>query len=127
MTDKQQNWLIVIALSGFITVSLGAFAAHGLKPYLDERAQDWFKLATQYQMWHTLALLALVPLLEHDRWFRACAYGWLVGMVLFAGSLYVMALTGITRLGIITPIGGTALLFGWLSLALGASRLKRAS
>lgn len=127
MTNKQFHWLIITAISGFLAVALGAFAAHGLKPYLDDRAQDWFKLATTYQMWHTLALLALVPtLLERNRWFSVSAYSWLIGLTLFAGSLYAMAITGNTHLAVITPIGGTALLIGWLSLLIGAWKLKKA-
>lgn len=127
MTNKQHNWLMITAICGFLAVAIGAFAAHGLKPYLDERTQEWFKLATSYQMFHTLALLALVPtLLERGRWFNVSAYGWLIGMILFAGSLYTMAITGNTRIAMVTPIGGTALLIGWLSLLIGAWKLKKA-
>lgn len=128
MTRKQNTWLMVIAISGFLAVSLGAFAAHGLKPHLDARAQEWFKLATTYQMWHTLALLGLVPtLLERNRWFHVSAWGWLVGTLLFSGSLYLMAVTGNTRLAMITPIGGTAFLVGWGSLLIGSLQLRKSS
>ena len=127
MSSYQQRWLALVAVSGFLAVALGAFAAHGLKPYLDERAQEWFKLATNYQMWHTLALLGLsATLIEQNKGFRLAAWGWLVGVLLFSGSLYLMALTGNTRLAFITPLGGLALLFGWLSLFFGAFR-RRAS
>lgn len=116
----QRRWLLMIAVSGFLVVALGAFAAHGLKPYLDTRAQNWFELATRYQMWHTLALLGVLGLLEKGRSFRVAAWGWLVGMLLFSGSLYAMALTGNTSLAWITPLGGTAFLVGWLGLLAGA-------
>lgn len=127
MSSYQQRWLALVAVSGFLAVALGAFAAHGLKPYLDERAQEWFKLATTYQMWHTLALLGLATTwIEKNKGFRFAAWSWLAGMLLFSGSLYLMALTGNTRLAFITPLGGLALLFGWLSLFFGAFR-RRAS
>ncbi|WP_027848127.1 DUF423 domain-containing protein [Marinospirillum minutulum] len=123
MSSYQQRWLALVAVSGFLVVALGAFAAHGLKPYLDERAQEWFKLATTYQMWHTLALLGLAATwLEKNKGFRFAAWGWLVGMLLFSGSLYLMASTGDTRLAIITPMGGVALLLGWLGLLVGILR-----
>lgn len=123
MSSYQQRWLAVVAISGFLAVTLGAFAAHGLKPHLDVRAQEWFKLATTYQMWHTLALLGLAAtLIEQNKWFRLAAWGWLVGLLLFAGSLYLMAVTGNTGLAFITPLGGLALLLGWLSLFVGVIR-----
>lgn len=125
MTKKQTNWLLITAISGFLAVALGAFAAHGLKPHLDERAQQWLQLATSYQLWHTLALLALVTtVLERNRWFSLAAFGWLLGMLLFCGSLYLMAITGNTKLAFITPIGGAALLTGWLGLAVGAMKSR---
>lgn len=125
MTKKQTNWLLITAISGFLAVALGALAAHGLKPHLDERAQQWFQLATSYQLWHTLALLALVTtVLERNRWFSLAAFGWLLGMLLFCGSLYLMAITGNTKLAFITPIGGAALLTGWLGLAVGAMKSR---
>ncbi|NLW04913.1 MAG: DUF423 domain-containing protein [Pseudomonadaceae bacterium] len=117
--------MALVAVSGFLAVALGAFAAHGLKPYLDERAQEWFKLATTYQMWHTLALLGLAATwIEKNKGFRLAAWGWLIGVLLFAGSLYLMAVTGNTRLAFITPIGGLALLLGWLSLFVGVVRSR---
>ena len=123
MSSHQKYWLAVAAISGFLAVALGAFAAHGLKPFLDERAQEWFKLATTYQMWHTLALLGLAATwVEKNKGFYFAAWGWLVGILLFSGSLYLMAITGNTRLAIITPMGGVALLFGWLSFLVGVLR-----
>lgn len=123
MSSYQQRWLALVAVSGFLVVALGAFAAHGLKPFLDERAQEWFKLATTYQMWHTLALLGLATTwIEKNKGFRFAAWSWLAGTLLFSGSLYLMAITGDTRLAIITPLGGVALLLGWLGLLVGALR-----
>lgn len=123
MSSYQQRWLALVAVSGFLVVALGAFAAHGLKPHLDERAQEWFKLATTYQMWHTLALFGLAAtLIEKNKGFRLAAWGWLIGLVLFSGSLYLMAVTGNTQLAFITPLGGLALLLGWLSLLFGVVR-----
>jgi len=123
VSSYQQRWLALVAVSGFLVVALGAFAAHGLKPFLDERAQEWFKLATTYQMWHTLALLGLAATwIEKNKGFRFAAWSWLAGMLFFSGSLYLMAVTGNTRLAIITPLGGVALLLGWLGLFAGVFR-----
>lgn len=120
-----RRWLLGAALLGFLAVALGAFAAHGLKPHLDDRAKGWFDLAVRYQMWHTLALVALSFVLNGlGRWFYVAAWGWLVGVLLFCGSLYAMALTGNTGLVWITPLGGMAFLVGWLGLLIGAFMLS---
>ena len=108
------------AASAFIAVALGAFAAHGLKARLGAELLATFEIGVRYQMFHALGLLAVAW--ACTRWPGALvlASGWLfvAGTVLFSGSLYALALTGVRGLGIVTPFGGLAFLAGWLCLAL---------
>ena len=120
MTEKQsasRTLLAAGALLAGLAVGLGAFGAHGLKAVLGAAELGWWQTAVQYQMWHALALVALglSPL-------RARAAGWLFGggILLFSGSLYLMALTGTRALGMVTPLGGLLLILGWAALALSA-------
>jgi len=107
------------AISGFLAVALGAFAAHGLKSRLDASMLATFETGVRYHMYHALALLAVAW--AGARWPGATvnAAGWLfiAGTVLFSGSLYALSLTGARALGAITPFGGLAFLAGWLCLA----------
>lgn len=112
------------ALSAFLAVAAGAFGAHALRARLAPDLLAVFETAARYQMYHALGLLAVAWMVT--RWpgpwpVRA---GWLfvAGTVLFSGSLYALALTGVRWLGAITPLGGAAFLAGWLCLAWGASR-----
>ena len=108
--------LRLAAISGLLTVALGAFGAHGLKALLvaNETLAVWEKAAL-YQMFHTLALLglALRPTVN-----TGAALGFVLGIVLFSGSLYVLAVTNIRWLGAVTPLGGVAFLVGWLLILL---------
>lgn len=108
------------ALSGFTAVALGAFAAHGLKSHLSAYAADIWQTAVFYQFVHTLLLLAIVTnesLIERcHRKVITFSMSLSLGIILFSGSLYAIALTGITKLGMITPIGGLMFLFSWLYL-----------
>jgi uncharacterized membrane protein YgdD (TMEM256/DUF423 family) len=103
---------------GFLGVALGAFGAHALSERLEPRDLDIFETAVRYQMYHALALLALALVL--DRWSGTLGTwaGWsfLVGILVFSGSLYVLVLTGQRWLGAVTPLGGVALLVGWALL-----------
>lgn len=107
------------SLSGFLAVALGAFGAHALKARLDAELLATFEVGVRYQMYHALALLAVGW--AHTRWPGAVltASGWLfvAGTVVFSGSLYALSLSGVRWLGAITPVGGVALLAGWLCLA----------
>ncbi len=114
------------SLSGFLGVGMGAFAAHALKGRLNAELLGIFEVGARYQMYHALALLAVGW--ACTRWPGApvTASGWLfvVGTVLFSGSLYAVALSGDRSLGIITPFGGLALLVGWLCLAWGVWKAR---
>lgn len=108
------------AVSGFISVAAGAFAAHALRSRLTPEYLAVFETAARYQMYHALALLAVAWATTRGSGSTAQWAGWLfvVGTVLFSGSLYALALTGTRWLGAITPLGGVAFLAGWLCLAL---------
>ncbi len=108
-----------------LAVVLGAFGAHALKTRLTTDMLDVFHTAVQYHFWHALGVLAvgLVFLQMPDAgWLRAA--GWLLtgGTVLFSGSLYLLAFTGQRWLGAVTPLGGLALILGWLALMVAALR-----
>ena len=120
-------FLLLAALGGFTGVAAGAFAAHGLKTRLSPEYLAVFQTAAHYQLIHSLALLAVALLLLHcaQRLLRVSGVLFALGIVLFSGSLYGLTLTGITRLGMITPFGGLAFLGGWLCLGLAAWRLPR--
>ncbi|HEY0011292.1 MAG TPA: DUF423 domain-containing protein [Allosphingosinicella sp.] len=122
MTERQKEGRALIAAGALIAalgVALGAFGAHGLGETLGPAALGWWQTAVQYQMWHALALVAVgfAPL-------RARAAAWLfgAGILLFSGSLYLMALTGLRALGMVTPVGGLLLILGWAALGLAAIR-----
>jgi uncharacterized membrane protein YgdD (TMEM256/DUF423 family) len=110
------------AVSGFISVAAGAFGAHPLRSRLTPEYLGVFETAARYQMYHALALLAVAWAVSRGTGSIAQWAGWLfvIGTVLFSGSLYGLALTGIRWLGVITPLGGVAFLAGWLCLALSA-------
>lgn len=115
----QERHLIAYAsINLLIAIAAGAFGAHGLKAILSADMLSIWQTAVQYQMLHGLALLALANL--SSRWqakpIRLSAICMLVGIVLFSGSLYLLAFTGVRILGAITPIGGVAFLSGWAIL-----------
>ena len=119
-----QVWIAVAAASGLSAVALGAFGAHALRDRLDDSARAVWQTASLYQLFHTLALLAVALLLARAdaRWLQASAWCFAVGTLLFSGSLYALAVTGIRPLGAITPIGGVALLAAWAALLIWALR-----
>ena len=117
--------LLLVALFGFTGVGLGAFAAHGLKGQLSAEYLAVFQTGVHYQMLHALALLALAALWQRlgGRLLTAAGVCFCVGILLFSGSLYALTLTGISALGMITPVGGLMFLAGWFCLGLAAWRL----
>jgi uncharacterized membrane protein YgdD (TMEM256/DUF423 family) len=112
------------ALFGAAGVAAGAFGAHALKGRLSPEMLAVFETGVRYQLVHALALLATAW--AADRWASPAirAAGWLfaTGIVIFSGSLYVLCLSGVRALGAVTPLGGIALIAGWLLLAWGAWR-----
>jgi uncharacterized membrane protein YgdD (TMEM256/DUF423 family) len=119
---------IAAAVSGFLGVALGAFAAHGLKAVLTPNLLAAFETGVRYQMYHAFALFAAAW--GFSRWqsrtFSIAGVLFVSGIVIFSGSLYLLAFTGLRWLGAITPLGGLAFLAGWLCLAWGAVSKMRA-
>lgn len=118
------RWVAIGAWLGALGVSLGAFGAHGLKAHASAEMVAIWETGARYHLIHALALVATGWACE--RWPGALTggAGWLflAGIVVFSGSLYALALTGIRTLGAITPIGGLCLIAGWVCLALAAMR-----
>lgn len=118
-------WLVA-ALSGLGVVILGAWGAHGLADRLDARALDAWHTGVRYQAWHTLAFMMLLIWREVIALVgqRLVLGLWGIGVVLFSGSLYLLALGGPALLGPITPLGGLAMMAGWAMLAVTALRRR---
>lgn len=119
------NALFIGAISGMTAVALSAFGAHALEGVLSERAMDTFQTAADYQFYHSLALVfvALLGTNYPDSTKLKWSAGlFAVGIVLFSGSLYLLSLSGIRWLGMITPLGGVSFIIGWLILAFFAAR-----
>jgi uncharacterized membrane protein YgdD (TMEM256/DUF423 family) len=109
---------MVASASGLIAVAFGAFAAHSPIPGLPPEGRDWIATGLRYQMFHTAALLAVALLAARRpaRPLTLAGWGFALGSLLFSGSLYVMALGGPRGLGLVVPIGGLALIAGWVGL-----------
>jgi uncharacterized membrane protein YgdD (TMEM256/DUF423 family) len=115
-----KNFIVIAALSGFLAVVLGAFGAHGLKDKLAPELMVVFQTAVQYHFYHTLVLLVVAILLlryPQQSVLIASASLLIAGLLLFSGSLYLLALSGVRWLGAVTPLGGVAFLLAWLLLA----------
>lgn len=135
----ERAFLVIGAVSGLVGVAAGAFGSHALRAKLPPERLARFEVAVRYQLWHALALFAVVVvgslrfadpgtthpflLLEGAMGWPAALAGWLfvAGTVLFSGSLYALALTGKRRWGMVAPLGGTCLMFGWACLVLSAA------
>lgn len=113
--------LFVGSVLGFLSVATGAFGAHAWKSFLSETNRlDTFQTAVQYQMYHSLAIIltGILGLILPKTDFSTVSFLFLLGILIFSGSLYLLCATGIRWLGAITPLGGTAFLAGWLLLAI---------
>jgi len=109
------------ALTGALAVILGAFGAHGLRGRLSEDLMRAYQTGVEYQWFHVLALLVIGLLVQQfpgSAMMRWAGYGFLLGMLLFCGSLYLLALTGQSWLGPITPLGGVVWIVSWILLAM---------
>jgi uncharacterized membrane protein YgdD (TMEM256/DUF423 family) len=120
-------FLIIAALSGFLAVVIGAFAAHGMKQLLSPAAIETVKTAVQYQFYHTFALLFVGLWLLHKPatpGLKAGGLAFILGSLLFSGSLYALTLGAPRWLGPVTPLGGLCFLLGWALLLVAAWRSK---
>jgi uncharacterized membrane protein YgdD (TMEM256/DUF423 family) len=117
-----KTFMFAGALLGGIGVAIGAFGAHGLRGRLSPEMLAVFETGVRYHMYHALAILATAAVLPRIDGRAVLVAGWsfIAGIVLFSGSLYALALSGVSTLGAITPLGGVAFLIGWISLAVAA-------
>ncbi|PRO72499.1 DUF423 domain-containing protein [Alteromonas alba] len=113
-------YLLIGALLALLGVMLGAFGAHGLKNILDASALATFEVGVRYQMYHALAILLVGGLAAQASlvWRKRAALLFIIGSVLFSGSIYLLVLTGQKWLGPVTPLGGLCLMLGWVALAI---------
>ena len=112
------RWVLLVGgIFAGMAVMIGAFGAHGLKAVLDPKALGWVETGAQYQTTHALALLAC-GLFTASKSITVTAVLFIMGILLFSGSLYVMAMTGNVSLGMITPLGGVLLIGGWISFCI---------
>lgn len=121
-----RRFVLIGAVFGFFAVALGAFAAHALKSILSPGLLEVFRTGVEYQATHALALI-LVGLLgaqRHDRLLAVSGWAFASGILVFSGSLYLLALTDARWFGAITPLGGTAFLVGWAALGAHAWRAR---
>lgn len=125
---KAERWIMTGAVSAALAIGAGAFGAHGLRSRLDPRSLEIFETGAHYQLIHALALV-LVGVLVAAGWHRAAraGVGFLVGTIVFSGSLYALAISGVKVLGAITPIGGVGFIVGWIMLAHVAWQRSRVS
>ena len=117
-------WLVVGAVNAFLSVAAGAFGAHALRARLPQDLQVIFETGARYHMYHALALVAvgLLGVARPSPLLSAAGWAMLTGIVLFSGSLYALALSGVRVLGAVTPLGGLGFLAGWALFAVAAWR-----
>lgn len=132
---NKRRMLTTLAITGILAVSIGAFGAHGLKPRLTSAQLNTFNTGVNYHFYHLLAMSFsyLLYLYSNNNWVRIGFWSFLVGIVLFSGSLYLLSirelidLTNYKWLGPLTPIGGVCFIFGWLSIMISAYASKNIS
>lgn len=117
-------WMLIGAIYGLLGVAAGAFGAHALRERLSEDMLAVYRTAVEYQFWHALALLAVGLLARQaaGAWLTASGVAFTLGVLVFSGSLYMLALSGIRVLGAVTPLGGLALIAGWACLIVHLAR-----
>lgn len=119
---ERNHCLLIASVSGMLAVILGAFGAHGLEKLVDAKMLQRFHTGVEYQFYHSLALL-LISILNNqikNKYVVYAGYAFLLGMVLFSGSLYLYVLTGIKGFALVTPLGGLSFIVGWGLLAFSA-------
>ena len=122
MNGQQNRLLFIAAVLGFLAVALGAFGAHALKAFLNEAGQRQYDLGIRYAFIHILAVFIVsltMPLAGQPKYLNRAAWLFIAGIVLFSGSLILLALSGITVFAAIVPLGGLAFLLGWAFFAYG--------
>ncbi len=126
-----KSFLIIASILGCTAVMLGAFGAHGLKELINENQLRIYEKGVSYQFYHTLALFITAMLLERNssKYFKWAGYCFVIGVLLFSGSLYILAtadISGINKtiIGPITPLGGLGFILGWLFFMIGSMNVN---
>lgn len=127
MKDTTRRFLILAAMMMALGVMIGAFGAHALKESLDDYSRGIFATGVEYQFYHALGLFVVAFALhvKENTKIRVAGYIMLGSIFVFSGSLYILALTGLTWLGAITPIGGLGFIVAWILLAIGINNKER--
>ena len=122
-------FFVLASAGGFLAVAIGAFGAHGLRASLAPEAMAVFETGVRYQMYHSFALFLPGWALKNypARFFTVSGWCFVGGIVLFSGSLYLLATTGVRAFGAVTPFGGLAFLAGWLALGVGFWKARTAA
>lgn len=121
----QKTFIIIASVLGALSVAIGAFGAHALKAKLEAIGRlETFETAVKYQFYHTFAILAVAILMDKivGKGFEYAGWSFLGGILVFSGSLYILCLTGVTKWGAVTPIGGLLFIIGWVLMAYSASK-----
>lgn len=123
---ERNHFLLIASVSGMLAVILGAFGAHGLEKLVDAKMLQRFHTGVEYQFYHSLALLFISILykLIKNKYVYYAGYAFLLGMVLFSGSLYLYVLTGTKWFALVTPLGGLSFIVGWGLLAFSAKNIS---
>jgi len=116
--NNLMNYLMIGSITGCLAVVMGAFGAHALKDILDDYGQSIYNKAVLYHIFHSIMLLivGLINNIQPELSLSISGLSFLFGIILFSGSLYILAITGIKSLGMITPIGGVLFIIGWIFL-----------
>lgn len=122
---RQYALPVMIAVFGAGAVLLGAWGAHGLHGVLDAQSLDVWHTAVRFQFWHVLALVAAALVPGNGSARRAALWAFAVGIVLFCGSLYALALGAPAAVGFVTPFGGLAFVIGWIALGVAVVKVRR--
>lgn len=119
------NAFVIAGICGFFAVFFGAFGSHILKSMLSEKFFSVFQTANQYHFWHTLAIFGVAMLRDArpHRFFTISIAAFVVGLILFSGSLYLYAIYAVKFFALLAPLGGTSFMLGWLFLILGSVRV----
>ncbi len=123
-TGNARIWVVAGAIAGLVAVAAGAAGTHALRGTLEPDDLRTFETAVRFQMYHALALLAtgLIAMRWDSRYVNLAGWFFVAGMVLFSGSLYALAMTGVGTFGAIAPLGGLSLMAAWALLGVGALR-----
>lgn len=122
---KNTFYIKLAAVLGGLAVAIGAFGAHGLEAILTEHGRvDTFETAVKYHFYHTLAILltGVLMMMREEKMYKYSANAFLLGIIIFSGSLYTLSLTNLSWLGAVTPFGGLSFIIGWVLLFIGAGK-----